>query len=24
LAKAAYGGVRVVDMLLGDPLPRIC
>src|SRR5262249_25711743 len=24
LAKAAYGGVRVVDMLFGDPLPRIC
>jgi hydrogenase expression/formation protein HypE len=24
LAKAAYGGVRVVDMLIGDPLPRIC
>lgn len=24
LAKAAYGGVRVVDMLYGDPLPRIC
>ncbi|HTU26286.1 MAG TPA: hydrogenase expression/formation protein HypE [Pirellulales bacterium] len=24
LAKAAYGGVRVVDMLVGDPLPRIC
>ena len=24
LAKAAYGGVRVIDMLFGDPLPRIC
>ena len=24
LAKAAYGGIRVVDMLIGDPLPRIC
>lgn len=24
LAKASYGGVRVVDMLFGDPLPRIC
>jgi hydrogenase expression/formation protein HypE len=24
LAKAAYGGMRVVDMLIGDPLPRIC
>jgi hydrogenase expression/formation protein HypE len=21
---AAYGGMRVVDMLVGDPLPRIC
>ena len=24
LARAAYGGMRVVDMLIGDPLPRIC
>jgi hydrogenase expression/formation protein HypE len=24
LAAAAYGGTRVVDMLVGDPLPRIC
>lgn len=24
LAQAAYGGTRVVDMLVGDPLPRIC
>jgi hydrogenase expression/formation protein HypE len=24
VAKASYGGVRVVDMLIGDPLPRIC
>jgi hydrogenase expression/formation protein HypE len=24
LARASYGGVRVVDMLFGDPLPRIC
>jgi len=24
LAVAAYGGTRVVDMLVGDPLPRIC
>ncbi len=24
MAKALYGGVRVVDMLIGDPLPRIC
>ena len=24
LARASYGGVRVVDMLIGDPLPRIC
>ncbi len=23
-ARAAYGGMRVVDMLIGDPLPRIC
>jgi hydrogenase expression/formation protein HypE len=24
VAIAAYGGTRVVDMLVGDPLPRIC
>ncbi len=24
LALASYGGTRVVDMLVGDPLPRIC
>jgi hydrogenase expression/formation protein HypE len=24
VAVAAYGGARVVDMLVGDPLPRIC
>lgn len=24
LAVTAYGGSRVVDMLVGDPLPRIC
>jgi hydrogenase expression/formation protein HypE len=24
LVSAAYGGTRVVDMLVGDPLPRIC
>jgi hydrogenase expression/formation protein HypE len=24
LAASAYGGARVVDMLVGDPLPRIC
>jgi len=24
LAGTAYGGTRVVDMLVGDPLPRIC
>jgi hydrogenase expression/formation protein HypE len=24
LAVASYGGTRVVDMLVGDPLPRIC
>jgi hydrogenase expression/formation protein HypE len=24
LAATAYGGTRVVDMLVGDPLPRIC
>ncbi len=24
VARSAYGGTRVVDMLIGDPLPRIC
>ncbi|MEV0804842.1 hydrogenase expression/formation protein HypE [Micromonospora sp. NPDC050200] len=24
LLKTAFGGTRVVDMLVGDPLPRIC
>lgn len=24
LGVAAYGGTRVIDMLAGDPLPRIC
>jgi hydrogenase expression/formation protein HypE len=24
LGIAAYGGTRVIDMLVGDPLPRIC
>lgn len=24
LAVAPYGGTRVIDMLVGDPLPRIC
>lgn len=24
LASSEYGGTRVVDMLVGDPLPRIC
>ena len=24
LGAASYGGTRVVDMLVGDPLPRIC
>ncbi len=24
VAKSAYGGSRIVDMLIGDPLPRIC
>ena len=24
LGEAAYGGTRVIDMLVGDPLPRIC
>jgi hydrogenase expression/formation protein HypE len=24
LAASRYGGTRIVDMLVGDPLPRIC
>ena len=24
LASTLYGGTRVLDMLVGDPLPRIC
>ena len=24
VARSAFGGTRVVDMLIGDPLPRIC
>ncbi|HUK36244.1 MAG TPA: AIR synthase-related protein, partial [Vicinamibacterales bacterium] len=24
IATTSYGGSRVVDMLVGDPLPRIC
>jgi len=24
LAETAFGGRRVMDMLVGDPLPRIC
>ena len=24
VAKSAFGGTRIVDMLIGDPLPRIC
>jgi hydrogenase expression/formation protein HypE len=24
LGKTSYGGTRVIDMLVGDPLPRIC
>jgi hydrogenase expression/formation protein HypE len=24
LTRTRYGGTRVVDMLVGDPLPRIC
>ncbi|QIA27579.1 hydrogenase expression/formation protein HypE [Thermaerobacter sp. PB12/4term] len=24
LARSSFGGTRVVDMLVGDPLPRIC
>jgi hydrogenase expression/formation protein HypE len=22
--ETAFGGTRIVDMLVGDPLPRIC
>jgi hydrogenase expression/formation protein HypE len=24
LARTAFGGTRIVDTLVGDPLPRIC
>jgi hydrogenase expression/formation protein HypE len=24
LLNTAFGGTRIVDMLVGDPLPRIC
>ncbi len=24
LVTTRYGGTRIVDMLVGDPLPRIC
>lgn len=24
LSRSGYGGTRIVDMLVGDPLPRIC
>lgn len=24
LSRSSYGGTRVIDMLVGDPLPRIC
>jgi hydrogenase expression/formation protein HypE len=24
LLKTGFGGTRIVDMLVGDPLPRIC
>ncbi|MGH2810212.1 MAG: hydrogenase expression/formation protein HypE, partial [Actinomycetota bacterium] len=24
LVKAVFGGHRIIDMLVGDPLPRIC
>jgi hydrogenase expression/formation protein HypE len=24
LSSTPYGGTRIVDMLVGDPLPRIC
>jgi hydrogenase expression/formation protein HypE len=24
LVRTAFGGTRIMDMLIGDPLPRIC
>jgi hydrogenase expression/formation protein HypE len=24
LSVSSYGGTRIIDMLVGDPLPRIC
>jgi len=24
LLRTSFGGTRIVDMLVGDPLPRIC
>jgi len=24
LGRTAFGGHRMIDMLVGDPLPRIC
>jgi hydrogenase expression/formation protein HypE len=24
VVRTAFGGTRIVDMLVGDPLPRIC
>ena len=24
LVKTGFGGTRIMDMLIGDPLPRIC
>lgn len=24
LLKTAFGGTRIMDLLVGDPLPRIC
>ena len=24
MLRTAYGGTRIVDLLVGDPLPRIC
>ena len=24
VAASTYGGTRIIDMLVGDPLPRIC
>ena len=24
LLKTTFGGTRIVDLLVGDPLPRIC